>query len=178
LGFVELVRLMWRNRNKKRSRARRAAKFKPARRIPSMQNQHLLQDESSQKIKRALQDFANGNSIAGIADTGAAQNVVSLAFAQSLGLSILPCSHRFQLGSSRKIASLGEGYLCSSSRQHSSQGLLTSDRDSPGLIGVQWRFTKHNHHKLPCSQNLYLRPDFGQEISSRNTDANEVPSPN
>ncbi|PMD33926.1 hypothetical protein L207DRAFT_517945 [Hyaloscypha variabilis F] len=96
-----------RKRSKKRSWVQGAADVKPTRRIPKIQNQHLPQVEESQKIKRALRGFANGNSIAGIADTGAAQNFVSLAFAQSLGLDILRCSHRFQLGSSKQISSLG-----------------------------------------------------------------------
>lgn len=66
--------------------------------------------DTSQKTKRGLRGFANGNSTAAIADTGAAQNVVSLAFVQTLGLDIRPSSHKFQLGSSKQIISLGKTF--------------------------------------------------------------------
>jgi predicted aspartyl protease len=86
--------------------------MRPSRRTSTNQNQLFPpRAEASQKTKRGLRGFANGHSTAGIADTGAAQNVVSLTFVQSLGLEIKPSTHKFRLGSSKQIMSLGNSFL-------------------------------------------------------------------
>jgi hypothetical protein len=98
----------WKKRQQKRTRNRRGENLKFSRWASTM----LIQPaETSQKTKRGLRGFANGHSTAGIADTGAAHNVVSLTFAQSLGLDIRPSTHKFQLGSSKQIMSLGKSLL-------------------------------------------------------------------
>ena len=102
----------WQKRHKKRARNRKARDVRPSRWTSTNQNHHHPpRIEVYQKTKRGLRGFANGYSTAGIADTGAAHNVVSLAFAQGLGLDIRPGTHKFQLGSSKQIMSLGKYFL-------------------------------------------------------------------
>jgi predicted aspartyl protease len=98
----------WKKRQQKRTRNRRGEDLKFSRWASTMLIQPV---ETSQKTKRGLRGFANGHSTAGIADTGAAHNVVSLTFAQGLGLDIRPSTHKFQLGSSKQIMSLGKSFL-------------------------------------------------------------------
>lgn len=98
----------WKQRRQKRARNRRGEDLKSSRWASTMLIQPV---ETSQKTKRGLRGFANGHSTAGIADTGAAHNVVSLTFVQSLGLDIRPSTHKFQLGSSKQIMSLGKSFL-------------------------------------------------------------------
>jgi predicted aspartyl protease len=102
----------WQKRHKKRARNRKAGDVRPSRWTLTNQNNHPPpRIEAYQKTKRGLRGFANGHSTAGIADTGAAHNVVSLTFSQSLGLDIRPSNHKFQLGSSKQIMSLGKSFL-------------------------------------------------------------------
>jgi hypothetical protein len=95
--------------------------------------------EISQKTKRGLRGFANGYLTAGIADTGAAQNVVSLTFAQSLGLDTRPSNHKFQLGSSKQIMSLGKPSL-------KRLDLLEPNQLITGTVQFQWAFSEDSRH--------------------------------
>jgi predicted aspartyl protease len=102
----------WQKQNRKMSPNHTLRNTRPARRTSTNQSQLLPpRVDVSQKTKRGLRGFANGYSTAGIADTGAAQNVVSLTFVQSLGLEIKPSTHKFRLGSSKQIMSLGNSFL-------------------------------------------------------------------
>jgi hypothetical protein len=105
------IGLRWEKQHKNNTRNHKSRSLGPFRWIPTLQY-HLLSPrvEASQKIKRVIRGFANGHSTAGIADTGAAHNVVSLEFAQSLGLDIEPTTHEFQLGSSKQIMSVGKSF--------------------------------------------------------------------
>lgn len=60
------------------------------------------------KIKRGLPGFVNGSRTSALADTGAAQNIVSAAFVQEKGLSIKEDQGRFRLGNSKIAQSVGK----------------------------------------------------------------------
>ena len=60
------------------------------------------------KIKRGLPGFINGSRTSALADTGAAQNVISAAFAQEMGLVLQGKAAVFRLGNSKRAQSIGE----------------------------------------------------------------------
>ena len=60
------------------------------------------------KAKQGLAGFANGSSIAAMADTGSRKNVISASYAKKLDLSIKGLPSTFAIGNSRKIQSLGK----------------------------------------------------------------------
>ena len=60
------------------------------------------------RTKQGLVGFANGSSIAAMADTGSRTNVISASYAKKLDLSIEGLPSTFAIGNSRKIQSLGK----------------------------------------------------------------------
>ena len=60
------------------------------------------------KIKRGLPGFVNGSRTSALADTGAAQNIVSAAFAQEKGVSLGGQAAVFRLGNNKKARSIGK----------------------------------------------------------------------
>lgn len=60
------------------------------------------------KIKRGLPGFINGSRTDALADTGAAQNVVSADFAREKGLVIEGKAALFRLGNSKRVRSAGK----------------------------------------------------------------------
>ena len=60
------------------------------------------------RTKQGLVGFANGSSIAAMADTGSRKNVISASYAKKLDLSIEGLPSTFAIGNSRKIQSLGK----------------------------------------------------------------------
>lgn len=64
--------------------------------------------EKITKMKRGLSGFINGRRISALADTGAAQNVISEAYVKEKQLQVngSPCS--FKLGNSKNVQSIGE----------------------------------------------------------------------
>ena len=60
------------------------------------------------KIRRGLPGFINGARTAALADTGAAQNVVSLDFAHKHGLVLEGKAAMFRLGNSKSVQSVGQ----------------------------------------------------------------------
>ena len=60
------------------------------------------------KTKRGLPGFINGFRTAALADTGAAQNVVSADFAREKGLVLERKTAMFRLGNSKNVRSAGE----------------------------------------------------------------------
>ena len=67
---------------------------------------------SFQRTKQGLVGFANGSSIAAMADTGSRKNVISASYAMKLDLSIEGLPSTFAIGNSRKIQSLGKYTHC------------------------------------------------------------------
>ena len=59
------------------------------------------------KAKQALLGFANGSTIAAMADTGSRKNVMSESYAKSMGFTIEDSRSTFEIGDSRKIQSIG-----------------------------------------------------------------------
>ena len=59
------------------------------------------------KAKQALRGFANGSTIAAMADTGSRKNVMSESYAKSMGFTIEDSRSTFEIGDSRKIQSTG-----------------------------------------------------------------------
>ena len=59
------------------------------------------------RTKQGLVGFANGSSIAAMADTGSRKNVISASYAKKLDLSIKGLPSTFAIGNSRKIQSIG-----------------------------------------------------------------------
>ncbi len=68
----------------------------------------VWKDREVSKIKRGLPGFVNGSRTSALADTGAAQNIVSAAFVQEKGLSIKKDQGRFRLGNSKIAQSVGK----------------------------------------------------------------------
>lgn len=68
----------------------------------------VWKDREVSKIKRGLPGFVNGSRTSALADTGAAQNIVSAAFVQEKGLSIKEDQRRFRLGNSKIAQSVGK----------------------------------------------------------------------
>jgi hypothetical protein len=127
----------WQKQNRKMSPNHTLRNTRPARRTSTNQSQLLPpRVDVSQKTKRGLRGFANGYSTAGIADTGAAQNVVSLTFAQNLGLEIEPSTHKFQLGSSKQIMSLGNSFPQPIDPPRAPLIVMT------GTVQFQWAFSE------------------------------------
>ena len=60
------------------------------------------------KIKRGLPGFVNGSRTSALADTGAAQNIVSAAFAQEKGVFLTGQAAVFRLGNNKKARSIGK----------------------------------------------------------------------
>ncbi|KAL9069729.1 MAG: hypothetical protein Q9161_005314 [Pseudevernia consocians] len=65
------------------------------------------QSSRAAKIKRGLPGFVNGSRTSALADTGAAQNIVSAAFVQERGFSIKEKQGVFRLGNSKIAQSIG-----------------------------------------------------------------------
>ena len=63
------------------------------------------------KIKRGLPGFVNGSRTSALADTGAAQNVVSAAFVRERGLSINNNQSHFKVGNSKIVQSIGKTHF-------------------------------------------------------------------
>lgn len=59
------------------------------------------------RTKQGLAGFINGSKIAAMADTGSRKNVISEHYAKRLGLAIEGSPSTFEIGSSRKIHSIG-----------------------------------------------------------------------
>lgn len=59
------------------------------------------------KIKRGLSGFVNGSRTSALPDTGASENVVSVAFAEERQLEIKNNPTRFRLGNSKVTQSIG-----------------------------------------------------------------------
>ena len=68
----------------------------------------VWEDREVSKIKRGLPGFVNGSRTSALADTGAAQNIVSAAFVREKGLSIKEDQGRFRLGNSKITQSVGK----------------------------------------------------------------------
>ena len=60
------------------------------------------------RTKQGLVGFANGSSIAAMADTGSRENVMSASYAKKLDLKIEGLPSTFAIGNSRKIQSVGK----------------------------------------------------------------------
>ena len=58
--------------------------------------------------KQGLIGFANGFNTAAMADTGSRKNVMSESYAKKLNLTIESSPSMFEIGSSRKIQSMGK----------------------------------------------------------------------
>jgi hypothetical protein len=130
------IGLRWEKQYKSNARNYKSRPLGSFRWISTFQYHLLLpRVEVAQKIKRGIRGFANGHPTTGIADTGAAQNVVSLAFAQNLGLDIEPSTHEFQFGSSKQIISLGETFP----QNIASRAQL---KVTTGTVQFQWAFSE------------------------------------
>lgn len=70
-----------------------------------------------QKLKRGLPGYANDYNIPAIADTGAEENIISAAFARSIGLVPTGFGKRFKLGNLKQVHSSGTSISSSSRRR-------------------------------------------------------------
>ncbi len=78
------------------------------RRERHFQNEKIYEtSDTIERQKRGLPGFINGLSISALADTGAAQNVISAAFARKQGLVLENKPTMVRLGNSRRVLSVG-----------------------------------------------------------------------
>ena len=80
----------------------------PSPRRPSLTSMPTTQGRSLLKAKQGLIGFANGFSIAAMADTGSRTNVISASYAKKLDLRVEGLPSTFEIGNSRKIQSVGK----------------------------------------------------------------------
>ena len=74
-------------------------------------DERLRQTARLLKNKLGLVGFANGSKVAAMADTGSRKNVMSESYAKKLNLNIEGSPSVFEIGSSKKIQSLGRSKL-------------------------------------------------------------------
>ena len=78
--------------------------------------------DTIERQKRGLPGFINGFPVSALADTGAAQNVVSAAFARKQGLVLENKPTMVRLGNSRRVLSVG--------KFEQAMAIITASRDT------------------------------------------------
>lgn len=64
--------------------------------------------ETFKKVKRGMSGYVNGLKVSALPDTGASQNIMTLAYAQRNNLQIKPSRNAFMLGNGRSVMSIGK----------------------------------------------------------------------
>ncbi|KAM0796708.1 hypothetical protein BDR22DRAFT_510597 [Usnea florida] len=118
-----------------------------------------------EKIRRGLPGFINGARTAALADTGAAQNVVSLDFAHRHGLVLGGKAAMFRLGNSKSVQSVGTvkvswafaekptklyEILCHVIRHCTYDVILSSS-----FLAATETFSRHLHRLVRCVFNVF-----------------------
>ena len=114
------------------------------------------------KAKRGLSGFVNGSRKSALADTGAAQNVISSAFAKEMELQIEESPSLIKLGNSKKTRSLGNSLSVTPTFVQELNSWLT------GAVSMKWSFAEKPAeifnivcHVLPhCTYDLILGSEF------------------
>ena len=128
--------------------------------------------KSTTKIKRGLSGFVNGLRTSAFPDTGAAENVVSAAFAEERQLEIKNNPSNFRLGNSRVTQSIGKevSFALVKSQDRITFSSVNADNYfvSKGTVRMRWAFAEEATkpfdiicHVLPiCIYDLILGGKF------------------
>lgn len=68
----------------------------------------LADSTTPRKVKRGISGYMNGLEVSALPDTGASQNIITLAYAQRSNLQIKSSPTSFTLGHSKDVNSIGK----------------------------------------------------------------------
>lgn len=117
------------------------------------------------KVKRGIPGYLNGLEVSALPDTGASQNIITLAYAKRNNLQIDPLPTSFTLGNRNFVTSIGKrkSSLLTPEKTSFVEFRNRHYRNTMGICRKPWKITEA---LVPRTSLLYLRYHFGTRISS------------